>query len=165
MQPEDALAGDLGVGNALQTLGGRPAPDMECPKNRARTGPGAVDQILKYSARFIGTLNQLEHHSLEHSAWPRGPDELTQVFRQVFTCPPVTVGDPELFYIASERSSSVFVTRNMIIEFSFLFLVHDNSHAEYTWYCYMITSYPQTMSSSSGVIKPPMSLESGSNRS
>lgn len=112
MQPEDAMAGNLGVGDTRQTLGARPAPGMECPKNRGRTGPGALAQNLKYSADFIGTLNQLNHHSLKHSAWPRDPDQLTQVFRQVFTTPLVAVDVPGLFYIASHRSSSAFLNRN-----------------------------------------------------
>lgn len=134
MQPDDAMAGNLGVGDTRQTLGARPVPGMECPKNRARSGPGALAQILKYSAHFIGTLNQLNHHSLEHSAWPRDPDGLTQVFRQVFTSPLVAVDDPGLFYIACDCSSGGCLNGNLEHRYFFLFLVHDHPFVGYTWH-------------------------------
>lgn len=41
---------------------------MDWVKNRSRTGAGPPVQFVKYSGHFIGTLDLLEHNSLEHYA-------------------------------------------------------------------------------------------------
>jgi len=62
------MAGDLG----RQHTGSWPAPGLDCPKARCRTGTDPLAGCLKYDGHIIGALDLFKHNSLKHYAWTEG---------------------------------------------------------------------------------------------